>query len=330
MKTQIGFIGLGVMGGPMARNLARKFPGVHVFDTDPEKVHRLQGWFGEGQARNIEPLAGGRSSSDFTKEGHLGGDRSRSIPVLPASSVGEIGSACNVVILSLPTSEVVKTVVLGPEGLSASLKKGSIVIDTSTTEVGVVQEIATALSKQGISFLDAPVSGGEKAAIEGTLSFMVGGDEQVFETCKPYLSAMGASVVRTGGTGMGQVAKCVNQIIVGATFAAIAESFALGTRAGLDPKVLYDAIKGGWAGSKLLDVAAKDMFSREFKPGGTVDIHWKDLGYALSLAKEEDVPTPVTAIVHEIFKAARAAGDGKRSQPAVVRLWERLLGIEVK
>ncbi|MCX7787738.1 MAG: NAD-binding protein, partial [Spirochaetes bacterium] len=109
-----------------------------------------------------------------------------------------------------------------------------------------------------------------------------------------------------------------------------AESFALGAKAGLDPKVLYDAIKGGWAGSKLLDVAARDMFSREFKPGGTVDIHWKDLGYALSVAKAEDVPTPVTAIVHEIFKAARAAGEGKRSQPAVVRLWERLLSLEVK
>lgn len=320
MQTQIGFIGLGVMGGPMARNISHKFPGIYVFDTDPGKVLRLEGWRGETQRQRTDPA----------NVPYPGTVASRNTTVIPASSVGEIGSRCDIVFLSLPTSEVVKTVVLGPEGLSASLKEGSIVIDTSTTEVGVVREIATALSKQGISFLDAPVSGGEKAAIEGTLSFMVGGDEQVFETCKPYLYAMGASVVRTGGTGMGQVAKCVNQIIVGATFTAIAESFALGTRAGLDPKVLYDAIKGGWAGSKLLDVAAKDMFSREFKPGGTVDIHWKDLGYALSLAKEGDVPTPVTALVHEIFKAARAAGDGKRSQPAVVRLWERLLGIEVK
>ncbi|GAB4368041.1 MAG: 2-hydroxy-3-oxopropionate reductase [Spirochaetales bacterium] len=306
MNRQIGFIGLGVMGAPMAWNLSRKFPGLRIFDVDQHRIESL--------------LSRDRGSSPASSPQAM----------IPAASLEEIGSTCNLVILSLPTSEVVRTVSLGSGGLMSFLKKGSIVIDTSTTEVGMVQEISAALAERGISFLDAPMSGGEKAAIEGTLSFMVGGEEQVFETCKPYLSAMGTSVVRTGSIGMGQVAKCVNQIIVGATFAAIAESFALGTRSGLDPKILYDAIKGGWAGSKLLDVAAKDMFSREFKPGGTVDIHWKDLGYALSLAKGEDVPTPVTAIVHEIFKAARAAGEGKRSQPAVVRLWERLLGIEVQ
>ncbi len=309
MNKQVGFIGLGVMGGPMARNLSQKFPGIRVFDTDSQKIQRIL------------------STSQQQGPGAAPVDKAA---IIPAASAGEIGSSCDIVFLSLPTSEVVKAVILGEGGLAAFLKKGAIIIDTSTTEVGVVQEIAASLGKKGIFFLDAPVSGGEKAAIEGTLSFMVGGDKEVFESCKPYLSAMGSSVVRTGGTGMGQVAKCVNQIIVGATFAAIAESFALGTRAGLDPKVLYDAIKGGWAGSRLLDVAAQDMFSRQFKPGGTVDIHWKDLGYALSLAKEEDVPTPVTAIVHEIFKAARAAGEGKRSQPAVVRLWERLLGLPVK
>ncbi|MCX7787966.1 MAG: NAD(P)-binding domain-containing protein, partial [Spirochaetes bacterium] len=247
MSAQIGFIGLGVMGGPMASNLSSKFPGIRVFDTDASKIQRLV------------------KTSDRTR-------------IIPAASISEIGSSCETVILSLPTSEVVKTVILGDKGLAQSLKPGSIVIDTGTTEVKITQEIAAALSERGLRFLDAPVSGGEKAAIEGTLSFMVGGEEGAFETCKPYLSAMGASVVRVGGTGMGQVAKCVNQMIVGATFAVIAESFALGAKAGLDPKVLYDAIKGGWAGSKLLDVAARDMFSREFKPGGTVDIHWKDLG----------------------------------------------------
>ena len=298
MNHTLGFIGLGIMGAPMARNLSIKFPRIRVYDADPKKIDSLV------------------SSS----EGRI----------LPASSIQEVGSLCDRVILSLPTSEVVKMVTLGNGGLIEGMKSGGIVIDVSTTETSVVLEIASTLKKNGIAFLDAPVSGGEKAALEGTLSFMVGGDEEVFQTCKPYLEAMGASVVRTGTTSMGQVAKCINQMIVGATFAAIAESFALGVRAGLDPKVLYEAIKGGWAGSKLLDVAATDMFSREFKPGGTVDIHWKDLGYALSLSKNQDTPTPVTALVHEIFKAARASGDGKKSQPAVVRLWERLLGIEVK
>jgi 2-hydroxy-3-oxopropionate reductase len=291
----IGFIGLGVMGSAMSRNLAKKFPGIKVFDADKKKLRAA--------------ASGG---------------------LTPAANAAEIGASCGIVFLSLPSSAIVKAVVLGDTGLAPAMKKGGLIIDTSTTEAKTEIEIEAALKEKGIDFLDAPVSGGEKAALEGALSFMVGGDEKVFKAAKKYFAAMGASVVRAGGISMGQVAKCVNQIIVGSTFSAIAESFALGTRAGLDPKVLYDAIKGGWAGSKLLDVAAKDMFSREFKPGGTVDIHWKDLGYSLSVARDLDVPTPVTALVHEIFKASRAAGDGKRSQPAIVRLWERLLKIEVK
>jgi 2-hydroxy-3-oxopropionate reductase len=291
----IGFIGLGIMGGAMARNLAKKFPGVKAYDAD--------------SARTAAAV---------------------SDTVTAASGTEEIGKACDIVFLSLPNSAIVKAVVLGEGGLSSCMKKGSVIIDTSTTEARTEIEIEAALKKQGIGFLDAPVSGGEKAANEGTLSFMAGGDEALFNDTKKYMAAMGASVVRVGTISMGQVAKCVNQIIVGSTFTAIAESFALGTKAGLDPKVLYEAIKGGWAGSKLLDVAANDMFSREFKPGGTVDIHWKDLGYCLSVAQDLDVFTPVTALVHEVFKAARANGDGKKSQPALVRLWENLLKIEVK
>jgi 2-hydroxy-3-oxopropionate reductase len=210
------------------------------------------------------------------------------------------------------------------------MKAGGIVADTSTTEVTVVKSLAAKLKEAGIEFSDAPVSGGEKAAKEGTLSFMVGAREDVFSVIKPCCAAMGSSVVHMGPVGTGQTAKAVNQMIVGAAFAVIAEAFSLGVKNGLDPKTLYHAVRGGWAGSKVLDVAAADMFSREFKPGGTVDIHWKDLGYALSLSKDTDAPVPVTALVHEIFKAARARGDGKKSQPAVVRLWESLLKIEIK
>jgi 2-hydroxy-3-oxopropionate reductase len=295
MAETIGFIGLGVMGSAMAHNLAKKFPGLRAYDADKKKTKAASG-------NTIRAAAG----------------------------VEEIGASCGVVFLSLPASAVVKAVALGPGGLSSYMRRGGLIIDTSTTEACTEIEIEAALKEKGIDFLDAPVSGGEKAAIEGTLSFMVGGDEKVFKKAKKYMAAMGASVVRTGGISMGQAAKCVNQIIVGATFSAIAESFALGTKAGLDPRVLYDAIKGGWAGSKLLDVAAKDMFSREFKPGGTVDIHWKDLGYCLSAARDLDAFTPITALVYEIFKVARAHGDGKKSQPAIVRLWEKLLKVEVK
>ncbi|MDL2229893.1 NAD(P)-binding domain-containing protein [Treponema sp. OttesenSCG-928-L16] len=294
-KNTIGFIGLGIMGNPMARCLGKKFPGILAYDADPKKVKA--------------------AVSDTVKA---------------AESIRQIGESCSAVFLSLPSTAAVRSVILGEDALVSAMKKGSVIIDTGTTEAGAEKEIAGILKEKGIKYLDAPVSGGEKAAIEGSLSFMVGGDEEVFKACRKYFLAMGASAVRTGDISMGQVAKCVNQIIVGSTFMAIAESFALGTKAGLDPKVLYDAIKGGWAGSKLLDVAAKDMFSRSFKPGGTVDIHWKDLGYALSVSQDLDVPAPITALVHEAFKAARAAGDGKRSQPALVRLWERLLSIEVK
>ena len=244
-----------------------------------------------------------------------------------AESIPDLAGQVDIVFLSLPNSAIVREVV---SCLAGSLKKGSVVVDTSTTEVTIVRELAEELAEQNIDFIDAPVSGGEKAAIGATLSFMIGAKQEVFQTTKEYFHAMGASVVRLGDICAGQIAKAVNQMIVGATFAVIAESFAMGAKSGLDPKTLYDAIKGGWAGSKVLDVAANDMFTREFKPGGTVDIHWKDLGYALNLSKDSDVPVPVTAITHEVFKAARAQGNGKQSQPAVVRLWESLLDIEIK
>jgi len=305
MKTA-GFIGLGVMGQSMARHLAQKLPGeaakqFFVYDVDREKA---------------DSLAGSPENQGGAK-------------ITAVQCLADMG-CCDIIFLSLPTSEVVKEVILGKEGLAETLKNGSIVVDTSTTEMGVVKAVAAELEKRGIGFIDSPVSGGEMAARNGTLSFMSGGKKEFFDAVKPYCETMAASVVYMGNTGSGQAAKAVNQMIVGAAFAVIAESFSLGVKSGLDPKALYEAIKGGWAGSKVLDVAANDMFNRSFKPGGTVDIHWKDLGYALALSKDTDAPVPVTALVHEVFKAARAKGDGQKSQPAVVRLWEDLLNIEVK
>ena len=292
MEKSIGFIGLGVMGAPMAQNLSAKHPVVG-FDTDGARYEKAPG-------------------------------------VAIAEGLRDVAERAYFVFLSLPSSEIVREVAIGAGGLVSLLKKGSVVIDTSTTEPCVSQEISGGLGERGILFLDAPVSGGEKAAIDGSLSFMVGGPQRVFDECKPLLECMGTSIVRVGDTGMGEVAKLVNNLIVGITFAAVAEGFSLGTKAGIDPSTLYQAIKGGWAGSKVLDVAVPDTLSREFKPGGTVDIHWKDLGYALSLSREQDVPTPFAALAHETFKAARASGKGKLSQPAIIQLWESLLGIQVK
>lgn len=295
MQVKPGFVGLGVMGGPMAGHVLAKYGSITVFDVDPEKAARL--------AKTGAKVAG---------------------------SVAEVGENANVVVLSLPDSSTVREVAVGENGLISTLEQGSVVIDTSTTEPTVSIEVGSVLAKRGIRFLDAPVSGGEKAAVDGTLSIMVGGDQATFDECLELLQAMGTTVVRVGEVGAGEVAKMVNQMIVGATFAIVAESFALGVKSGLDPAVLYEAIRNGWAGSKVLDVAVPAMLERNFKPGGTVNIHWKDLGYALSLAKATDVPTPVTALVHEVFKAARAGGHGALSQPAIVKLWESLLEVEVK
>jgi 2-hydroxy-3-oxopropionate reductase len=291
----------------MARHLAERFPlktggELLVYDADRAKADALA---------NTAGASGGAA-------------------IRAAASVAEIGRRADIVFLSLPASGIVREVALGKEGLAEVLRAGSIVADTSTTELETTRAVARELGEKNIEFIDSPVSGGEKAAREGTLSFMIGGKREIFDILKPYCDAMAASVVYMGGAGAGQTAKAVNQMIVGAAFAVIAESFSMAVKSGLDPKTLYEAIKGGWAGSKVLDVAAQDMFSRAFTPGGTVDIHWKDLGYALSLARDADTPVPVTALVHEIFKAARAKGDGGKSQPAVVRLWEDLLNVEVK
>jgi 2-hydroxy-3-oxopropionate reductase len=291
MDNRIGFIGLGVMGAPMARLLAAKYD-LTVFDIDQKKMGAVSG------VKYASDIAGAARDKDL-------------------------------VFLSLPGSEIVKEVVTRHDGLQSNMKPGSVVIDAGTTSPAVSQEIAGLLSEAGIAFLDAPVSGGEKAAVSGTLSVMVGGKKEVFHRCLDVLRTVGTSVVLVGDTGMGGVAKLVNNLIVGITFVAVAEGFALGTKSGLEPETLYRAIRNGWAGSKVLDVSAEAMLARNFQPGGTVDIHWKDLGYALTLARDQDVPVPATALAHEIFKAARASGRGKLAQPAIVQLWENLLHIEV-
>jgi 2-hydroxy-3-oxopropionate reductase len=291
MVDRVGFIGLGVMGAPMARRVSSGHDMI-VFDIDNA---RMQGVPGLKKARDV----------------------------------AEVGRSAGTVLLSLPGSAVVTEVILGSNGLIQNMARGSIIIDTSTIEPRVSRDITRTLAARGISLLDAPVSGGERGAIDGVLSIMVGGDQAIFKQSLEILNTIGTVIVRVGESGMGQVAKLVNNLIVGVTFAAISEGFALGTKSGLNPKILYQAIRNGWAGSKVLDVSVPAMLERNFKPGGTVDIHWKDLGYALSLAGEQDVPLPVTALTHEIFKAARASGRGGLSQPAIVNLWEDLLGIEV-
>lgn len=285
------------MGGNMARHLA----GAHdivVYDVDAGKMKAVT------SAEGVRP-----------------GTRA-------AESLSELGSVCDVVLLSLPSSPVVEAVVTGADGLIETLAAGSLVVDTSTTEPAITLALAATLEAKGIGFIDAPVSGGEGGAKAAKLSIMVGGPEDLVERARPLLEVIGTSVVRVGDVGAGEVAKLVNNMIVGSAFGVIAESFALGKKMGLDPKVLYEAIRGGWAGSAVLDVAAPGIVERNFVPGGSVDVLFKDIGYALSLARQNNVPTPMTAVVDEIFKAARASGRGPQAQQVIIQLWEDLLGLE--
>ena len=292
--TALGFIGLGVMGGPIARNLLKAGHAVTGFDTDRKR---------------LEPFiaAGGRA----------------------AGSAAEAGRAGEVVFLSLPTGDVVRQVVTGAGGLATAVQSGTVIVDLSTTEAKVAQEAATACAAAGITFLDAPVSGGEQGAIDATLSIMVGGEAAAFARCRPILSCMGRSVVHMGGSGMGQAAKLINNLIVAAGFAAVCEGWALAVKAGLDPATLHEAIKGGWAGSRVMEETIPRLLARNFVPGGSVDIMTKDVSYALNMARSLDMPVPVTALVHELFRMAKGQGKGPKAQPVLVTLWEQWTGIQV-
>jgi 2-hydroxy-3-oxopropionate reductase len=283
MAAGTGFVGLGIMGRPMATNLAKSFP-VIGYDLD---ASRFQGMAGVTRAATIAELAG----------------------------------QCMAVCLSLPNAAVVEEVTIGSRGLVETLKRGSLVVDLSTSLPSVSRRIAARLAEKGIEFADAPVSGGEAGAKTGALAIMVGAPQATFERCVPLLSSIGKSIVRVGEVGAGGVAKLVNNMIVGSTFAVIAEGFALAARNGVDPQVLYDSIREGWAGSKVLDVSAAAIVARDYTPGGTIDMIEKDLGYARALATESRVPIPMTAAAHEIYVAGQAAGNGRYAQPAIVELW---------
>lgn len=213
---------------------------------------------------------------------------------------------------------------LGRGGLLEALGRGALVIDLSTSLPATSRRIAARLAERGVEFADAPVSGGEEGARSATLAVMVGASAATFERCRPVLSAVGRSVARVGDVGAGDLAKLVNNMIVGSTFAVIAEGFALAARHGVDPQSLYLAIRDGWAGSKVLDVSAREVAARRYVPGGTIDMLQKDLSYARAVAAECRSPSPMTAAAHELFVAAQAEGRGADSQPALFELWARL------
>ncbi len=283
MSEKIGFIGLGVMGRPMASHLASHVP-LTVYDLDPEKTAAIPG-------------------------------------ATPATTVTEVGQEASYVLLSLLNSKVVEEVTVGPEGLLHAMPAESTVIDLSTTEPAVSRSVAQTLATRGIHFLDAPVSGGEGGAKQGELAIMAGGDPNVFKKSIHLLNTFAKSVVHLGPVGAGGVTKLANNMIVASTFATIAEAFALAQKNGLDCATVYHAIKDGWAASPVLDVAARDIISGEFNPGGTIDMLLKDMHYALNLAEESQSSTPMTSTLVELNQKAQQLGLGQRSQAALIQLW---------
>jgi len=291
---KIGFIGLGIMGRPMAKNLMKAGHQVYAYDVTAE---------------NIKDVA--------------------SAGAVPCASVGEVAANTSCIILMVPDSPQVREVVTGEGGLLATAKAGTLVIDMSSIAPLVSQEMAELLKEKSIRFMDAPVSGGEPKAIDGTLAIMVGSTPEDFTEAEPILLAMGASAVRTGDVGSGNVTKLANNIIVALNTAAIAEAFTLAAKAGVDPELVFKAIQGGLAGSAALNQKAPMILGRNLNPGFKIDLHFKDLNNALETAKGIGLPLFLTPQVHQIMQAVRQAGDGQLDSCAMITFYEKLANQEV-
>jgi 2-hydroxy-3-oxopropionate reductase len=247
-----------------------------------------------------------------------------------ATSNREVASKSDVIITMLPNSPHVKEAILGENGVIEGVKDGAIVVDMSSIAPAASQEVGAALKAKGVAFLDAPVSGGEPKAVDGTLAIMVGGDRDTFEKAKPILEKMGSSVVLVGGIGAGNVTKLANQIIVALNIAAVSEAFVLATKAGVNPQSVFDAIKGGLAGSTVMNAKVPMILDGNFKPGFRIELHIKDLQNALDTAHDLGVPIPLTASVMETLQALKVDGMAANDHSAIVRYYEKIAKIEVR
>ena len=293
--ANIGFIGLGIMGKPMSKNLLKAGHKLVVFDIVPALADAV---VAEGAARGL--------------------------------SCADVASSSEVVITMLPDGPEVEQAILGPGGVLEGIRKGTAVIDMSSISPLVAQKVAAACAARGVEFLDAPVSGGEPKAIDGTLAIMVGGDPDVFQKLAPILRRMGSSVILTGPVGAGNVTKLANQIMVACNIAAMGEALVLAAKAGLDPEVVFNAVKGGLAGSTVLNAKAPMVMSRNFKPGFRIRLHQKDLRNALLAAESMKVALPLTSLVQQMLVALMNSGKGDLDHSAIVTFIEQLAGTEVK
>lgn len=291
---KIGFIGLGIMGKPMSKNLIKANYELVVMDKDLEVTREL---------------------------GLLGAKI--------VSSPKEVAAEVDVIITMLPNSPHVKDVVLGKNGIIEGGKKGLTVIDMSSIAPIVSREISIELAKMGINMLDAPVSGGEPKAVNGTLSVMVGGELEIFERYYELMKSMAASVVRVGEIGSGNIAKLCNQIIVAINISAMAEALILAQKAGVSPELVYNAIRGGLAGSTVLDAKAPLVMDRQFAPGFRIDLHIKDLNNVLETSHQLGIPLPLSAAVMEMMQALKADGLGSEDHCSLVKYYEKMANVIV-
>jgi len=294
MKT-IGFIGLGIMGKPMAKNLIAAGYPLIVYDLVASAVE------------------------DVVAAGAKG-----------AASVADVAKNAETIITMLPNSPQVKEVVLGPGGIIESAKKGALVIDMSSIAPLASQKIAKELKAKGIRFIDAPVSGGEPKAIDGTLSIMCGGDKNDFEEALPLFEVMGSSAVLVGDIGAGNTTKLANQIIVALNIAAVSEAFSLAVKAGVDPKLVFDAIKGGLAGSTVMNAKVPMILDRNFKPGFKIDLHIKDLNNAMDTARDVGCPLLLTAQVLQLMQVLKLDGEGQSDHSAIAKFYEKINKAEIR
>lgn len=292
--TKIGLIGLGIMGKPMAMNLLRSGMDLLVHDLNPEAV------------------------AEVTAAGAV------------QAAPEEMGRTCDIVLTILPNGVIVRDVLLGGGGVAAGLTPGKLVCDFSSVTPAQSRACCAALGQMGVGFVDAPVSGGEPGAIAGTLAIMCGGEQKDFDRLRPVFQAVGSSAELIGPSGSGSVTKLANQIIVNLNIAAVSEALVLAAKAGADPMKVYRAIRGGLAGSAVLDAKAPLMCAREFKPGGKISINHKDIKNVLDTAHNLEVPLPFTAQLFEVQQALKVAGYFEEDHGAYIRYFEALAGIQVK
>ena len=292
---KVGFIGLGIMGKPMVRNLLKAGHEVVVFDVMQENVE--------------EAAAAG---------------------AVPAQSSKAVAQQCKTIITMLPNSPHVKAAVMGENGVLEGAQEGSILIDMSSIAPLASQEISRACAGKGVKMIDAPVSGGEPKAIDGTMSIMVGGEKEVFDQVYDLLMVMGGSAVHCGDIGAGNTTKLANQVIVALNIAAVSEAFMLSTKAGVDPMKVFDAIKGGLAGSTVMNAKVQMITAGNFNPGFKIDLHIKDLNNALETGHGVGAPLPMTALAMEMLQTLRADGCGQEDHSAIAKYYEKITGVEIR